>query len=262
MSKKKPNKQFINTIGIIILLFIILFLLIFLVPIIINESYKANTGYITLWDARDVLSFYSVILSGIITFVALYITIRHNNKNIEKQNILNLSQIKQPFFTIKNVDQYGGKTCFKCDDYGNWCKKIEIGDSFKISESDLNPIVIEIINIGDGIALSSKYSVSMFATNLSLENIINGGNISTILYNFELNLNDQFVNPIITSNTKEGTVVFNTYIKLEYCNTMGVRYQQTIEVNIERNFSESFLSVIIKEISPQTIDTKSLHYNN
>ena len=26
------------------------------VPIIINESYKANSGYVTLWTAADVLS--------------------------------------------------------------------------------------------------------------------------------------------------------------------------------------------------------------
>lgn len=26
------------------------------VPIIINECYKANSGYITMWDAADVLS--------------------------------------------------------------------------------------------------------------------------------------------------------------------------------------------------------------
>ena len=28
------------------------------VPIIINECYKANSGYITMWGAADVLSYY------------------------------------------------------------------------------------------------------------------------------------------------------------------------------------------------------------
>ena len=34
-----------------------------LIPIIINEAYKYGKGYITLWEAKDVLSFYGTYLS-------------------------------------------------------------------------------------------------------------------------------------------------------------------------------------------------------
>ena len=39
---------------VVIVLFV---LLVFVVPVIINELYKIGDGYITLWDASDVLSF-------------------------------------------------------------------------------------------------------------------------------------------------------------------------------------------------------------
>ena len=258
MNNKEPQKA--RLVIFILLLIIISVILIFLIPIIINELYKLNDGYETLWEAKDVLSFYSVILSGLITFIALFITIKHNNKNIEKQNILNLSQIKQPFFIIENVAHYGCEVDFRCNDYGNWCKTIKVGNPCEIKGSDLNPIVIEIKNIGDGIALSSQYSVSMFSSRSSLDNIIKSEKISTILYDFELNLNDEFVKPIIFANKKEDSSLLCTYLNIQYCNTTGVRYQQTIEINLIRDYSKETLSIIINEISPQTIDIKTLHF--
>lgn len=46
---------------------IIVIALIVLIPIIINESYKANKGYITLWGAEDVLAYVATIMSVIST---------------------------------------------------------------------------------------------------------------------------------------------------------------------------------------------------
>lgn len=46
--------------GIIGLLAVIIFVIV--VPIVINECYKANSGYMTIWGAADVLSYYGTIL--------------------------------------------------------------------------------------------------------------------------------------------------------------------------------------------------------
>lgn len=46
------------------------------IPIIINECYKANCGYITVWDGADVLGYYGAILGSIIA-VATFNKITH-----------------------------------------------------------------------------------------------------------------------------------------------------------------------------------------
>ena len=45
------------------------------IPIIINECYKVNCGYITVWDGADVLGYYGAILGSIIAVATLVITI-------------------------------------------------------------------------------------------------------------------------------------------------------------------------------------------
>ena len=45
------------------------------IPIIINECYKADCGYITVWDGVDVLGYYGAILGSIIAAATLAITI-------------------------------------------------------------------------------------------------------------------------------------------------------------------------------------------
>ena len=49
--------------------------LIVLIPVVINELYKMNTGYITMWGASDVLNYYGAILGSLVTVGALVITI-------------------------------------------------------------------------------------------------------------------------------------------------------------------------------------------
>ena len=43
------------------------------IPIAINEAYKVGEGYITVWGGPDILSFYAVVLSGIISITALIV---------------------------------------------------------------------------------------------------------------------------------------------------------------------------------------------
>lgn len=66
----------------IVLLFLVL---VVGIPIAINEAYKVGEGYITMWGAADVLSFYAVILSGIISISALIVTIYHSKRETDRQ---------------------------------------------------------------------------------------------------------------------------------------------------------------------------------
>lgn len=58
------------------------------VPIIINEAYKTNSGYLTLWNAADVLSYYGTIVGAIATIISLAITISFTQKQIHRDSYL------------------------------------------------------------------------------------------------------------------------------------------------------------------------------
>ncbi len=81
---------------IIIWLVVILFF-VGVIPIIINESYKYGAlhgGYITMWDAADVLSYYGTLLGSISTIVALAITISFTRKQIQRERFLERNREK------------------------------------------------------------------------------------------------------------------------------------------------------------------------
>ena len=50
------------------------------VPIIINESYKANSGYVTLWTAADVLSYYGAIIASLGAAIGVFASLRYSHK--------------------------------------------------------------------------------------------------------------------------------------------------------------------------------------
>ncbi len=58
------------------------------VPIIINECYKANSGYMTIWGAADVLSYYGTILGTLVTVVTIVVTISFTRKQIQRESYL------------------------------------------------------------------------------------------------------------------------------------------------------------------------------
>lgn len=58
------------------------------VPIIINEAYKINLGYMTLWKASDVLSYYGAVLGGGITLISLVATISFTRGQLRRDRYL------------------------------------------------------------------------------------------------------------------------------------------------------------------------------
>ena len=68
-------KLAVKVVGLVILCV----LLVIGVPIIINEIYNIG-GYVTNWGAADVLEYYGSVLGGFATLLAIYITIKRENK--------------------------------------------------------------------------------------------------------------------------------------------------------------------------------------
>lgn len=66
---------------------VIAVILTFGIPILINEYYK-HGGYITMWEAADVLSYYGTILGSFIAVTTLAITILFTRKQIQRETYL------------------------------------------------------------------------------------------------------------------------------------------------------------------------------
>lgn len=78
------RKQLIR---IIVCIFVGIFL-VFGIPIIINECYKTNSGYITVWSGADVLGYYGTILGSIIAVTTLAVTIIFTKKQLQRETFL------------------------------------------------------------------------------------------------------------------------------------------------------------------------------
>lgn len=251
--KSKPLKVAVC----VFLSLVILIITIVFIPVIINEAYKTETGYYTLWEAKDILAFYSVILSGIITFIALYFTIKHSNEIAKSQTLITMSLIKQPFFVIDSVKHQNSPEKFIKNQFGHWCKSVKIKNKYELNNVDKGLVNLEIKNIGDGIALSTKYNISMFAGETSVQDsVIKSDKVFSVMYSLYDNLNDKYVKESLQSSCKlEKT--FSTYINISYQNTLGMEYIQEIEINLLAK-DDGHIHVSIKQISPQCINAKEL----
>ncbi len=108
--------------NVILLATIVILVLLFGIPIIINECYKANCGYITVWDGADVLGYYGTLLGAAIAVLTLVATIVFTKKQIQRDSYLRaetekLSKLESifleildsinPIETLKNVMDNG-----------------------------------------------------------------------------------------------------------------------------------------------------------
>ena len=64
------------------------------VPIIINECYKANFGYSTVWNGADALGYYGAILGSVIAVVTLAVTIIFTKKQIQREGYIRIETEK------------------------------------------------------------------------------------------------------------------------------------------------------------------------
>lgn len=232
---------------------ILLLICLLLVPILINEAYKNPKGYVTFWGASDVLSFYAILLSGIITFVALFITIKHNWKITNKQIKLAMAQTKLPYFKISSIHDNDGNIIRK-NQSGHWIIKSYFEDNFKLINICLSKFNIRLTNVGDGAAFNFVYRVNMFAEIFDEENFIQTDKDVEISYDLAKNLEDKYVNHFMQEayNKTTSIEVFSTYIEVSYRNIFGVSFVQVITLDISYGGSNEVI-LDICEISPQKI---------
>ena len=76
---------------IIVFVLLVVFLL-FVIPIIINELFKINDGYLTVWSGADVLSFYGAALSAIGAIVLGIVAWKQNERLVKLEEDKLLSE--------------------------------------------------------------------------------------------------------------------------------------------------------------------------
>ena len=81
----------------VVLWVFLVFLLVLGIPAGINECYKMNGDYTTLWSAADVLSYYGTLLGATATIVAVVWTIRFSKTQQQEERIL----AAKPWLTSK-----------------------------------------------------------------------------------------------------------------------------------------------------------------
>ena len=76
--------------------------LIFLIPIIINELYKTQSGYTTVWSGTDVLAYYGSLLGAVGTIVLGVVAYVQNDKMNKLNERVTKLQIRSPrgFFIV------------------------------------------------------------------------------------------------------------------------------------------------------------------
>ena len=237
----------------LVLLLILFF--IFGVPLIINELYKKKSGYITLWEAKDVFAYYSIILSGLITLAALALTLKHNRNMMEKQMLLNRAQVKQPFFIIKDISLYPKNDFLKKDNY--WGKSFNITKLINLNEKVTSPTEITLTNIGDGPAVSISYHIEMFHNFAYYQHpfIVSPDSSFKIKYDLQKNI-EHLKENIRSINKMQDINVYDffTNIQILYENILGVKYEQIIQIIVDpKANSPHEIELIISDISPQTI---------
>lgn len=58
------------------------------VPVLVNECYKVGDGYMTIWNAQDVLSYYGTVVGAVIAVATIAITISFNRMQIRRDGYM------------------------------------------------------------------------------------------------------------------------------------------------------------------------------
>lgn len=221
---------------------------VFGIPILINELYKMDAGYMTLWGASDVLSFYSVILSGLITIGVLAATIFYNNRVTEKQINLARSQVNVPFFIIEKVYLNNNQGDFdEFEDGLTWKKDYEISKYKK----NCGKIFILLRNIGEGIAITPKYQIDLSVEIVgTIPKFVKKGDTWELTYD----LYNVLAAKVGMDKISQDFEQFNTCVKLKYQNTSGIYFRQEITLQHTKKENNNAVELLVNSISHQYVD--------
>lgn len=251
MDRKTKWKNILRWCFLIIGSIICFLLFVIVIPILINESYKVDAGYTTLWGAADVLSFYAVILSGLITIGVLVLTIHFNKKDTEKQIRLAQSQVNVPFFIVDKVYLNKSQCNFvESSDGLTWAREFNI--SRYVPKEDQEIIFIALRNIGEGIAMAPKYQIDFpIEVPDTIPKFVQKNHVLTLTYN----LYDILINKLGENNVTRDFEPFDIRLTLTYQNTLGINFRQEITLQHTRTVNKTAVRLQVNTMSHQRIDS-------
>lgn len=160
----------VNVRKLLLIIFVILLALIFLfgVPIIINELYKLETGYITVWEATDVLAYYSTIFGAVATIFAVVTTILYTERSKKIDRIKQIQplidcrlELSLSIDDFKKQDLYGQVLVL---DFMNTHFENKIDENMvdNLKKNKAFYFEYSLTNVGSGNALLIKISINGF----------------------------------------------------------------------------------------------------
>lgn len=235
-NKKANLKKKVVFLLCVIVLFV---LFVFGIPIIINELYKMNTGYLTLWGPEDVLGFYATILGALITIGSLIVTIYYSKKDTEKQLKFSISQSNAPFFIVCDVVDYN-----KYDRN----KEEKIWTCEYVINNNENDQYVDLVlkNVGNGIAIKPFFSqLSSVLSESDDEQYVCQNDDMIITLN---------IKNIVSSNFwKKDKTSDKAKLTLNYENTIGVKLKQNVLINVTKKEGYNTVVVAFSNMSSQKI---------
>lgn len=198
-------------------------ILLLIAPIyIINEMYKINVGYLTLWDASDAVLYYISFLNFLGTVVLGRVALYQNGKLMELEEArLNLDL--QPFVTVTNCSiekiDFNSNTSFN--------DKAYIDIEGVLNNSKIVAIKLEITNTNNAFTIVNYLNGTVYNSNAEVDKW------KSIRYgvNRKLNLNAGETNSLYFCCTEEKLISYNgKKIKLELIleNKFNKRYKEII----------------------------------
>ena len=202
------------------------------VPVIINECYKANFGYITVWNGADVLGYYGALLGSIIAVATLAITVIFTKKQIQRDNFL------------KNETE-------------KWAK---VESAFAAALDDINPIRVMKDTMDNGITdpgtamyILQKYQLTCEMAGDQLKTCINSKDYPSV---------KPLIDSIISA-TKQFVAVTQKQID-QYSNLLSLKQREIAEkaIEIQSQYPGSFSQSEMSEHFETLERTKDIKFDN
>ena len=202
------------------------------VPIIINECYKANFGYSTVWNGADALGYYGAILGSVIAVATLAITIIFTKKQIQRDNF------------IKNETE-------------KWSK---IERVFAAALDDINPIRVMKDTMDNGITDPGKAMNILQKYQLTCE--MAGDQLNVCLSSKDYASVKTLIDSIISA-TKQFVAVAQKQID-QYSNLLSLKQREIAEkaIKIQSQYPGSFSQSEMGEHYETLERTKDIKFDN
>ena len=222
----------IKNLILILLTIIVIIILLFGIPMLINECYKANCGYITVWDGADVIGYYGAILGSIIAVATLGVTIIFTKKQIQRDSFIKAETEK-------------------------WSK---IEAVFADVLDDINPIRVMKDTMDNGITDPGKAMNILQKYQLTCE--MAGDQLKVCVSS-----NDYaYVKPLVDSTVSAAKQFVATSQKQidEYSNLLSLKRREIAEkaIKLQKQYPGSFLQTDMAEHNEVLEKTKDIKFDN